>query len=798
MSSLHKYEWDPVTGGILLLPQQEKSSKEPRPVYYREMNLLGMDKRWKYPQNDDAPIMWAEAEKYIYRGRVVARAKGGSLYTAPQITYTEDGIDGISSGETLVPIDVLAMVDKNRELMDALLEETAKRVYNVFKGFQKKVDIFYVAFSGGKDSVVAFDIVQRTLGHNDFAVLFGDTQMELEDTYSLVESVKEYCENNHIPFYTAQSTLTPEESWNEFGPPAQRIRWCCSVLKTAPQVLLLRELTGNPKFKGMAFTGVRGDESEARSNYDYLNYGEKHRGQYSFHPLLDWNSAEVYLHIFKERLWLNKTYTTGNSRAGCLVCPLATDKNFYFKQQCYREEQVPDRRYSTTQFLDIIANTSSKAFATREDKDYFMNMNGWKARRSGVELSFAKDYCYESNEGNSLKIDLMRERTSWHEWLKTVGVVSWLDTNNAQITFRGHDYYLAVYERGDHQIIEIEVPTNTKRDIDFKAAMRVVFRKAAYCILCKVCEANCPFGNISMVDGRVSIDEKCTHCLACHDISHGCLVANSLRLPGEVKKMGAIDRYSNMGVEFSWIDEFLSKGDEFWNTHTLGTNMVKNLKSFLVDAGITIGKKQSITLFGQRAMELGSANNSIWGVAVCNLAYTSEFNWWIKNVAFNTIYTPDELKELIRSTEANATDNTVSHVVSAFKNIFYTNKVVGEDLGLAVVDVTQKNGKRAFNSVIRNVWSTPIPEVILYSLYKFAEACGDYHQFTLSYLMDETIERDGVSPTTIFGLDRDTMIRIINGLAINYPEFISASFSFDLDTITLRKDKKAEDVLDLL
>ena len=98
----------------------------------------------------------------------------------------------------------------------------------------------------------------------------------------------------------------------------------------------------------------------------------------------------------------------------------------------------------------------------------------------------------------------------------------------------------------------------------------------------------------------------------------------------------------------------------------------------------------------------------------------------------------------------------------------------------------------------RTPWTTPIPEVILYSLYKFAEACGDYHQFTLSYLMDETIERDGVSPTTIFGLDRDTMIRIINGLAINYPDYISASFSYDLDTITLRKEKKAEDVLDLL
>ena len=262
--------------------------------------------------------------------------------------------------------------------------------------------------------------------------------------------------------------------------------------------------------------------------------------------------------------------------------------------------------------------------------------------------------------------------------------------------------------------------------------------------------------------------------------------------------MGAIDRYSNLGVEFSWLEDFLAQGNEFWTSHSLGTNMVKNLKAFLSDAGITTGKKQEITTFGQKAIDLGAYNDAIWGLAVCNLAYTSEFNWWIKNTPFFEPLTPDDIKNLIRTTEQGATDNTVSHVVSAFKNIFYTNKPIGENLGLGAADVTEKGGKRNLNFITRSIWTTPIPEVILYSLYKFAEACGDYYQFTLSYLMDETIERDGVSPTTIFGLDRDTMIRILNGLAINYPEFISVSFSFDLDTITLRKDKKAADVLELI
>ncbi len=100
---MHKYEWDSATGGILLLPQQEKSSREPRPVYYREMNLLGMNKRWKYPQNDDAPIMWAEAERYIYRGRVIARSRGGGLFQRPEIIYTETE-EGIPKGEILAKV----------------------------------------------------------------------------------------------------------------------------------------------------------------------------------------------------------------------------------------------------------------------------------------------------------------------------------------------------------------------------------------------------------------------------------------------------------------------------------------------------------------------------------------------------------------------------------------------------------------------------------------------------------------------------------------------------------------------
>jgi phosphoadenosine phosphosulfate reductase len=87
--------------------------------------------------------------------------------------------------------------------------------------------------------------------------------------------------------------------------------------------------------------------------------------------------------------------------------------------------------------------------------------------------------------------------------------------------------------------------------------------------------------------------------------------------------------------------------------------------------------------------------------------------------------------------------------------------------------------------------------VVLYSLYRFAEACSGYHQFTLTRLLDHTVESVGISPTQIFGLDRDDMERVLNGLSARYPEFINATFTHDLDKITLREDLTSKDVLTL-
>lgn len=144
---MYAYEWDSSTGGYILTPMPLAFSKEPRPVYYKELDILGFDKYWDYDKNDSFPYMWAEANNYYYRGRLVAKTKGGSLYTPPELVLIEDPEP---EGYPLRFVDIPAMVDKNRQLMEQLVQETIKKIYNTFIEYQDKVDVFYVAFSGGK------------------------------------------------------------------------------------------------------------------------------------------------------------------------------------------------------------------------------------------------------------------------------------------------------------------------------------------------------------------------------------------------------------------------------------------------------------------------------------------------------------------------------------------------------------------------------------------------------------------------------------------------------------------------
>lgn len=775
---MYSYDWDEETGGLLLNSAQQKMSKEPRPVYYKELDILGFDKYWNYAKDDSAPYMWAEANNYWYHGRKVASVKGGTLYTAPELVLLEEPEP---DGKPLIPVNIPLMVAKNHTILEALVQDTIKKVFNIYISYRKKVDIFYVAFSGGKDSVVALDIVQRALPHNEFKVVFGNTDMEFPTTTELVQKLSRKCSDEGIEFLEAASNMTSKESWNIFGPPARKVRWCCTVHKTAPVINMLSDKFANGKLRCVMITGVRGDESVSRSGYDEMSMGKKMAGQYSFHPILEWSSAEIYLYIYSQGLLLNDAYKYGFNRVGCIMCPNSSEKHEYIKRQCFPE--------LVDEYCERITQNSAKDLSGDNAK-IFLETGGWKSRLSGRELKFSEEDRFQLNETPAyLKFSVNKLNPVWKTWYKTMGII---EENSGEIMLEYNGVWRKCRESEDKNggLIEIENLGNSKNSIEFIFLFKSVLAKSQYCIFCKTCVAECPHRNISMSDGKITISDKCIKCHECLKILSGCLYYNSIRGSKAMKSLKGINKYLSVGVDAEWINSFIDD-----NSFEPGNRKTDVMYGFMTDAGIVA--KRKLTSFGELITRMGTSDANSWALMLCNLAYTPAFQWYIKNIPFNETYYE---RQLDIDMGEDTTKKAKSEFWNGFKTILDTNEAFKE-IGLGIPDITVKQTtageKKSMNSLVRQPWQDPDPRVILYSLYKFAVACGDYYHFTLRRLLVHDVDSAGISPTQIFGTDSDSMQQILIGLSINYPEFINASFTLDLDKIDLVNTKSSSDVLEL-
>ena len=760
---MYNYTYDVETGGILLNTSPMPFSKEPRPVYYKELDLLGLNKYWRYEKQDALPYMWAEANKYYYFGQLVAQTKGGNLYTAPEIEIKEE------LNEPLKAVDIVRMIEKNADFLQVLEQETVKKIYDVWKRYKGKLDVFHVAFSGGKDSVVLLDLVKKALPKDEFVVVFGDTQMEFPDTYDVVDKIEQQCENEGIRFYRAKSHMEVFDSWRQFAPPSRVLRWCCSVHKGAPQVLKLRDVLGKVDYSGLAFVGVRGAESAKRSDYEFENDGMKQKGQRSANPILDWTSFEIWLYIYSNYLAINSAYKKGSQRVGCLCCPMGGSKADYFQYSNYKKE--------IDTYAKIIIDSNGRKHV--DDIEYICN-GGWNARRNGVNIKNI-DIVYKENiENDNLIIEVTKPKTDWHEWIKTLGAIH-----------KSEDFYILQAHELTTQFrfierkngYEVQLPLDvTKKKPVFGKHFRQVFRKTAYCVACKTCEVNCKKGCISF-DNVLKIT-NCIRCRECHSIYNGCLAYDSLKIPQGDGKMKGINTFRTHPPKTEWFVEFFDRKNEFLVDNGLGPVQRVSFWRFLRDADLIVENSATALTHKLALMPWDSAVSL--GLILSNIAYNPQFAWYIRNMMVGSFYTKPDLTSMLE--ESGVTEKNAPYIINAFKRIVQTP--FGMTLNFGYVD--------SEDNYTRNKCHIESPLVILYSLYKFAEACGDYYEFTVSRLLNYNIDSDGISPAQIFGISEDELKTILQGLTASNPDFITAKFTHDLDTISLNRDKTASDVLELL
>ncbi|MBQ6974932.1 MAG: hypothetical protein IJQ16_00055 [Selenomonadaceae bacterium] len=124
-------------------------------------------------------------------------------------------------------------------------------------------------------------------------------------------------------------------------------------------------------------------------------------------------------------------------------------------------------------------------------------------------------------------------------------------------------------------------------------------------------------------------------------------------------------------------------------------------------------------------------------------------NFFVKNVDFDFSLDTDSLVGLLGD---SLQARTKKNALQSLKNTFRASPI-GEELGQGICE-TKGN---AVISITRTAWHNPSPLVILYSLYKFAEHSDNLYSFTLTYLLDDSDEREALSPQILFGLDTEIL-----------------------------------------
>jgi 3'-phosphoadenosine 5'-phosphosulfate sulfotransferase (PAPS reductase)/FAD synthetase len=143
-------------------------------------------------------------------------------------------------------------------------------------------------------------------------------------------------------------------------------------MKTAPLYRSLK-VEGNKQAKALAFEGIRSEESAMRSNYERIGRGVKHDTVINARPILNWNTAEVFIYLFAHGLKINEAYRLGKPRVGCLICPFSSPWDDMIVNTIYKKELSP--------FLNRLVDWSKQRHIPNLDE--YIKDHKWKLRASG-------------------------------------------------------------------------------------------------------------------------------------------------------------------------------------------------------------------------------------------------------------------------------------------------------------------------------------------------------------------------------------------------------------------------------
>ena len=145
-----------------------------------------------------------------------------------------------------------------------------------------------------------------------------DTGRLFDETHALIaETEARYGVRikTYHPHHEEVERLVNDGGTNLFRESPDQRKRCCEVRKVNP---LHRALAGKKAW----ITGLRGDQSETRSEMNLVQWDAKH-GLVKINPLFNWNENEVWDFIHSHQVPYNALLNRGFSSIGCAPCTRA-------------------------------------------------------------------------------------------------------------------------------------------------------------------------------------------------------------------------------------------------------------------------------------------------------------------------------------------------------------------------------------------------------------------------------------------------------------------------------------------
>lgn len=415
------------------------------------------------------------------------------------------------------------IIKANKQSLEVLEKEAIDFIEHEATKYPRQV----VAYSGGKDSLVTLDLVDRS--EVSYEIIFSNTGLEFPETLENIKKVSDKYQKTVI--------IHENKSWdfwgrfNYFGPPSRNSRWCCKSAKLFPINEML-EMNFPEEREVLTYIGRRRYESLGRSREPRVSKNPWIPKQVSAAPIRNWIAFEIFLYIQKHNLMhlLNPLYELGFIRIGCWVCPASSMSDFEIMKQ------------SHPALITNLNNALIKIKTQYVFPEQYISWGLWRwkflpqkivnlMKKENINFNASKPNIYKKNElqfritnspspcvqggfSTLLSANQMIDLSRTWRLAPILGPVQYnedLDVLSIQMNNQGR---IDIFRDGS---IIIKTENNSRLTEKISSLIKTLYR-VMHCDGCGICTYQCSKDALKVDLGVIKVlENRCIHCLVCND-----------------------------------------------------------------------------------------------------------------------------------------------------------------------------------------------------------------------------------------------------------------------------------------